>query len=199
MSAATLVTAQHGTFGRNLANILTLLRLALALPVAALVLAGSPGDLVLAELLFGIAALTDLADGRVARRRGQVSNLGAFLDPVADKCVLDMCVVALLLVRAFPAALALLLIGRDLAVTALRLTNQKQPARLAPGRPAKIKTCALYAGIGGLILGRMSGGPVLVGAWLLVAVGAALSLLSALQYLRHARSALIARQSARSC
>jgi len=199
MSAATLTNSSTGVISRNLANVLTSLRLALAAPIAALVIRSSMATLLLAAALFAAAALTDLLDGHVARRRRSVSMLGGFLDPIADKCVLDACIVALMLGHAFPPGLALLLIGRDLAVTSLRLTRSSQPSLFAPRRLAKLKTCALYLGVGGLILGRLTGGPILVSSWLLVAGGALLSLLSAAQYLRSAYSGRQADQSARPC
>lgn len=71
-------------------------------------------------LLFGIAGLTDWLDGFLARKLGQSSAFGAFLDPVADKC---MIVVALTLLVDFgrtPAVLAMIIISREIAVSALR-------------------------------------------------------------------------------
>ena len=189
MSAATLVTGSAGSLTRHLANMLTALRLALAAPIGLLLLAGSRAELLLAAVLFGTAALTDLLDGRVARGQGRVSAVGCFLDPLADKCVIDTCIVALVLLGAFPLALALLFIGRDLTITLLRLRRRTPPALLAPGRMAKLKTGALYAGIGGLVVGRLSSGPILFASWLLVGSAAVLSVLSATRYVRDALAA----------
>lgn len=201
MHAATFESGRAATLNRNLANILTSLRLALALPVAALILMSSTPSLLLAALLFGVAGFTDFVDGRVARGRGHVSALGCFLDPLADKCVIDAAVAALTLAHAFPVPLALLLIGRDLVITALRLARRTRPALLAPGRMAKLKTLGLYVGIGGLIAARVAGNPALFVSWLLVdiswllVVGAALlSIASAVQYLRRTVVALPARR-----
>jgi len=85
------------------ANALTLLRLALALPFALAVRAGSPG---LASLVFACAALSDLADGRIARRRGEISALGGFLDHAVDAAFVSIGAAALASVGALPLLLA---------------------------------------------------------------------------------------------
>src|SRR5579875_3652582 len=75
-------------FGRSqFANLLTGLRLLLALPVVLLILTQPAPWRIVAALLFAVAGLTDLLDGQVARRWGAVTALGCFLDPLADKAV----------------------------------------------------------------------------------------------------------------
>ena len=82
----------------NLANMLTLLRIA-AIPVVVICFY-SPLDYArpLAGVLFGLAAITDMIDGWVARKFGQISRFGEFLDPVADK--LMVAIVLVMLVQA---------------------------------------------------------------------------------------------------
>lgn len=76
----------------------------------------------LAAFIFTVAALTDLLDGYLARRLGQISRLGAFLDPVADKLMVVIALV--LLVEQYPsiwlALPAAVIIGREVTVSALR-------------------------------------------------------------------------------
>ena len=78
----------------NLANLLTLFRIA-AIPVVVICFYSPlPYARPLAAILFGIAAVTDIIDGWVARRFGQTSRFGEFLDPVADKlmvCIVLVC------------------------------------------------------------------------------------------------------------
>jgi CDP-diacylglycerol--glycerol-3-phosphate 3-phosphatidyltransferase len=74
----------------------------------------------LACALFTIAAITDGFDGYFARRFGQTSRLGAFLDPVADKLMVCAALVVLLELRRVDALVALIIIGREIAVSALR-------------------------------------------------------------------------------
>ena len=85
------------------ANSLTLLRLLLALPFALAIRADSP---VLATALFTLAALSDFADGRIARRRGEISALGGYLDHAVDATFVSVGAAALASVGALPGALA---------------------------------------------------------------------------------------------
>jgi phosphatidylglycerophosphate synthase len=85
------------------ANLLTLLRLLLALPFALAVRAGSP---VAASLVFALAAASDFADGRVARRRGEISTLGGFLDHAVDAAFVSTGAAALASVGVLPWLLA---------------------------------------------------------------------------------------------
>src|ERR1700687_4239055 len=110
----------------NLPNILTLLRiLALSLVVFFFFVGGrntSSPAYPIAGLLFAAAAITDSLDGYLARRLGQTTRLGGFLDPVADKL---MVAVALVLIvsrdpRAIMVLTAAVIIGREIAISALR-------------------------------------------------------------------------------
>ena len=103
-------------------NVLTLIRIIL-IPVLVIVFY-MPGQWTyqLSAAIFGIAALTDLLDGYLARRLNQTSPFGAFLDPVADKLMVAVALV--LLVQDNPAPLfaipAAIIIGREIAISALR-------------------------------------------------------------------------------
>lgn len=142
----------------------------------------------LCSALFGLAALTDWLDGYLARRLGQTSAFGAFLDPVADKLMVATALV--LLVQAIPtplmAAAAAIIIGREIAISALRewmaqLGGQEQVAVSMVG---KIKTTAQMIAVL-LLLYRepLWGFPTLeIGLSLLVAA-AMLTLWSILHYL----------------
>jgi cardiolipin synthase len=70
--------------------------------------------------LFTVAAITDAFDGYLARKYGQTSRLGAFLDPVADKLMVCAALVVLLQLNRVDALVALVIIGREIAVSALR-------------------------------------------------------------------------------
>ena len=106
----------------NLANILTLFRIA-AIPVV-VVMFYAPYEHArpVAAILFGIAAITDLIDGWIARRYNQTSRFGEFLDPVADK--LMVVIVLVMLVQAqsnlWEDVIAMIIIGREITVSALR-------------------------------------------------------------------------------
>ena len=101
------VTAQ------NAANLLTLARLFCVPPIVLLTTAGRYHD---AAALFLLAALTDLADGYVAKRFSGVTPLGAVLDPVADKLLMASVFLTLVLEGHLPVWIVLLVIGRDLLI-----------------------------------------------------------------------------------
>lgn len=130
----------------NLPTLLTLSRIALIPVFVGIFFTPLPGKNLLCTALFGLAALTDLLDGYLARRWNQTSAFGAFLDPVADKLMVGAALV--LLVQAIPTPLmaiaATIIIGREIAISALRewmaqLGKHKQVAVSAVG---KFKTTA---------------------------------------------------------
>jgi CDP-diacylglycerol--glycerol-3-phosphate 3-phosphatidyltransferase/cardiolipin synthase len=106
----------------NLANILTLFRIA-AIPVVVICFYSSiPNARPIAAVIFGIAAITDIIDGWVARRFGQMSRFGEFLDPVADKLMVSIVLVMLVQAQAgwFEDIIAMIIIGREITISALR-------------------------------------------------------------------------------
>jgi CDP-diacylglycerol---glycerol-3-phosphate 3-phosphatidyltransferase len=75
---------------------------------------------VVALIIFWMAAATDLLDGYLARRWGQVTTIGTLLDPIADKLLVSAALIALVQVRVVPGWLVVLLVGREFAVSGLR-------------------------------------------------------------------------------
>src|SRR5262245_40119990 len=113
----------------NLPNALTILRIFFVpLLVAALVqekVGFQLGDLWvtndwLALAIFLVAAGTDLLDGYLARRWKQVTTIGTLLDPIADKLLISAALISLVQIRALPGWMAILIIGREFAVSGLR-------------------------------------------------------------------------------
>ena len=113
----------------NLPNLLTLLRIFFVpLLVAALVqenlrlhiLEYTITNEILALGIFLVAAATDLLDGYLARRLGQVTTVGTLLDPIADKLLVSAALISLVQVRMLPGWMAVLIIGREFAVSGLR-------------------------------------------------------------------------------
>ena len=106
----------------NLPNVLTLGRLLVVPFFAALLLLDSTSDAarVLAAGLFVAACLTDVVDGHLARSRGQVTDFGVMADPIADKALVGTALVGLSLAGALPWWATLVVLGREVAVTAMR-------------------------------------------------------------------------------
>jgi len=99
----------------NIPNLFTLLRLILVPFVVAAILTAEPGR---ALLLFVAAAVTDVADGAAARYLGRTTQAGAYLDPIADKCLLSGVFIALALAGIVPHWFVFIVFGRDLYILA---------------------------------------------------------------------------------
>lgn len=178
----------------NIPNSLTFLRIGL-IPVFVLVFyAPLDWGRQLACLIFVAAALTDLLDGYLARKLRQTSQLGAFLDPVADKLI--VCVALVLLVSRggslWLAAPACVIIGRELVISALRewLAGTRARARLAVSRLGKVKTVSQFLAL--LLLlwsGAAPAHPLYLWGCGLLLAAAALTLVSMAYYLLLARRA----------
>ena len=181
-----LTPATGGWALRHAANLLTARRLLLAIPVVLLLLAEAPRARMSAALLFIVAALTDLLDGYLARRSHRVSALGAFLDPLADKLLVDGALVALAVRGDLPFLLAAFFLARDAGITLLRVLSRSRRARLQPGALAKAKTASISAGVALLLLGTAAGDAaraILVPpAWATIWLAVLLTLASAVEY-----------------
>ncbi|MBF0285128.1 MAG: CDP-diacylglycerol--glycerol-3-phosphate 3-phosphatidyltransferase [Magnetococcales bacterium] len=105
----------------NLPNIMTTSRIVL-IPVfvACAILAPGRWGLLLSTAVFGVAALTDWADGYLARTRGEMTPFGRFFDPVADKLLVLSALLLLLAEGHAPLGLVLLITGREIIIMALR-------------------------------------------------------------------------------
>jgi len=130
-----------------LPNLLTIVRI-LAIPIILLLLF-SPGRAyqVITAFLFLLVAMTDTLDGYLARRRGMVSTLGQFLDPLADKLLIVTALIALILARGIPLWMVVVIVGREIAVTGLRGIAVSQSIIISPSTLGKYKTVFEVASI----------------------------------------------------
>ena len=136
----------------NVPNILTVLRIALIpvfvgifyLPKNSMTLGALPAHWVniTATSVFALAAFTDWLDGFWARKFNQASNFGAFLDPVADKLMVAAALIVLVEFERIGAVIALIIIGREIAVSALRewMANLGKSSNVAVASIGKVKT-----------------------------------------------------------
>ena len=143
-----------------------------------------------ATLVFVLAAATDWLDGYLARRLNQMSAFGAFLDPVADKLIVVGALVALLYLNRVDMLVALIIIGREIAISALRewMAKVGQSRSVAVAFVGKLKTLSQMIAIPLLLYNDELFG-VLDCRWLgtvLISIAAVLTVVSMLYYLRRA-------------
>ncbi len=179
----------------NLPNLLTWLRIAAIplivgvhyLPDATL----SPsGKNWVGAIIFVAAALTDWLDGYLARKLGQTSNFGAFLDPVADKLMVSAALIVLVQMGRADAILAFIIIGREITISALRewMAQAGKSKSVAVSTIGKFKTAAQMIAVVALLLWE----PLLPGVstplvgQIALIVAAVLTLWSMFYYLRRA-------------
>jgi len=174
----------------NIPNILTSLRI-LFIPVLIVVFYVFPLEwrYLASALVFAVASVTDWLDGYLARKLGQLTPFGAFLDPVADKLLVAVALVLLVELHASPilAIPAIVIVGREIVVSALRewMAEYSSMRSVAVSYLGKIKTTFQMVSI----IFLLAGGPdiespvVLIGYALLYAA-AILTLWSMFQYLK---------------
>ena len=130
----------------NLANMLTLARIfAVPVIVVLLYLERSLHSVLLAytsSAVFIVASLTDMADGYVARRQNIITNLGKFLDPLADKLLISSVLIMLVELGWVDAWIVVVIICREIAVTGMRGVAADKGVVIAADRYGKMKTIA---------------------------------------------------------
>lgn len=175
----------------NLANILTLFRIA-AIPVIVLCFYSQlPNARPIAALIFGVAAITDWIDGWVARRFGQTSRFGEFLDPVADKLMVSIVLVMLVQAEAswFEDVIAMIIIGREITISALRewMATIGERANVGVSMAGKVKTTLQMFGIGLMVYhNTLFGIPIYTVGFVLLVMAAIMTIWSMVIYLRAA-------------
>lgn len=136
----------------NLPNFITLFRI-LLIPVFVLLFITPTEDRSLsAAVIFVVAAMTDLLDGYVARRTGQVTRLGKLLDPIADKLLVLSALILLVNVDRVSALVAILVIAREVAVTGIRAIAAGEGMIISAETTGKYKMALQVGAITMLIL-----------------------------------------------
>lgn len=124
----------------NAANLITVARILLIPVFVALFFSEIPYGDIMAAGVFIIAAATDKLDGYVARSRNSVSTLGEFLDPLADKLLVAAALIALVGMDRVPAWVAMVILGREIAVSVLRIVGLAQGVSIPAAGLGKAKT-----------------------------------------------------------
>jgi CDP-diacylglycerol--glycerol-3-phosphate 3-phosphatidyltransferase len=136
----------------NLANWLTLFRLFLVPIFTFAVLLDVPGGAFIGAVVFAVASITDGLDGYIARSRKEVTKFGKLMDPIADKLLVTaalLCLVQLGQVSAWP---ALIIIGREFAVSDLRMIAASEGVVISASRWGKVKTVSQIVAVLALLL-----------------------------------------------
>ncbi len=178
----------------NLPNLLTWLRI-LLIPMFVGIFyfekswVSLPNQNLVATVIFTLAAITDWFDGWLARKLNQTSAFGAFLDPVADKLMVAAALIVLLQLGRVDAIVVLIIIGREIAISALRewMAQMGESKSVAVSFLGKLKTGFQMVAIPLLLYDDTLGilDPHLVGTWLIYAA-AVLTLVSMAYYLKMA-------------
>jgi CDP-diacylglycerol--glycerol-3-phosphate 3-phosphatidyltransferase len=137
----------------------------------------------IAAVLFVVAALTDFADGKLARRWGAVTSLGAFLDTTADKLLVTGVLTALVAENRASIWVATIIIGRELMIMGLRGLIAADGTVLKPSIWGKLKANVQFVAITlAIIRWSIDIGPLLLDEWAML-IAAAITVVSGIEYL----------------
>ena len=183
----------------NTPNLLTVLRIFLVPFLVVVLLTKFEGKEYWALGIFLFAAATDVLDGYLARKRGQVTSLGILLDPIADKLLISAALISMVQLAIVPAWMVMVILGREFAMTDLRALASRKGVSIPASTWGKFKMASQVLAISLLIIGEKgrpldeaAGLPGLIyvlgrGAlWLVVSV----AILSLVNYLFRVRSVI---------
>lgn len=139
--------------------------------------------------VFIAASLTDMLDGKIARKYNLVTNFGKFMDPLADKLLVCSALIALSDIGRMPAWIVIVIIARDFIISGFRLVAAEKGVVIAAGWSGKIKTtvqmimvCFLVADLGGKVFYVID--------QVLIYIALVLTIVSLLDYLVHNKDVL---------
>lgn len=178
----------------NLPNALTLFRIFLVPFLVVVLLTKFTGREYAGLAIFLVAAVTDFFDGYIARKRNQMTRLGALLDPVADKLLMSAAFISLVELQYAKAWMVCIIIGREFAVTGLRSIAAQQGVVIEASGLGKGKMISQVIAISLLILGHELGKFMIIGniaLWIVMIF----ALVSAVDYfMKFARAVLLPRR-----
>jgi CDP-diacylglycerol--glycerol-3-phosphate 3-phosphatidyltransferase len=141
----------------NIPNSLTLLRILLAPLLVVVLLTEFPDKEIWGLVIFLLAALTDALDGMIARRTNRITVTGAMLDPIADKLLMSAVFISLVELGLAPAWMVTLIVGREFAVTGLRLIALERNVPISANYWGKAKTTTQIIAVSLLIFSNHLG------------------------------------------
>lgn len=126
----------------NLPNKLTLLRIIMILPFLLVLYLDVPGAAYIALAIFILASLTDMLDGKIARKHNLITDFGKFADPLADKMLVTAAMIWFVESGQMPGWALLIVILREFAVSGLRMVASDKGRVIAAGWSGKVKTAS---------------------------------------------------------
>ena len=172
----------------NLANKITYLRL-LLIPVFVIVFYLGSTGVIISGFIFIVAALTDFFDGYIARKRNEVTTLGSFLDPLADKILTMAAFVLLAIIGLIPAWSVILILAREFMVNGLRFIAAEKKIVISASFLGKVKTMSQMVAIVFLLLSPLNAIVFLIGIivyWIAVVA----TIISGVEYIYQGRELL---------
>jgi CDP-diacylglycerol--glycerol-3-phosphate 3-phosphatidyltransferase len=136
----------------NLPNTLTIIRIILVPIFMFVLLVKVPYGQLFAAVIFIIAASTDGLDGYIARKRKQITNFGKLMDPLADKLLVSAALISLVQLGQISGWVAVIIIGREFAVTGLRSIAASEGVVIAASKLGKLKTVSQIIAIVAILL-----------------------------------------------
>ena len=176
----------------NIANILTMLRLVLVPVFIAVYWMDTPTRSGIAFVVFAFAAATDKLDGYLARKHNLITDFGKLADSIADKALISAALIMLSWHGHLWWWVTVLMIGRELAITLMRMYMVKVEV-MAAGWTGKVKMVFQSLGIGGLLIPWAAFLPsgfatfLIWASYALIGIALVLSIVSALEYVRDAQ------------
>jgi CDP-diacylglycerol--glycerol-3-phosphate 3-phosphatidyltransferase len=189
----------------NVPNMVTMGRVVLIPFVLSFIDNFSPLRSFIASLLYLISAAGDGLDGYLARKRGEVSTLGKFLDPLADKLTVTAVLVFMVALSRVPAWVVVVIIARDLAVNGLRSIASAQGLVIAASDTGKIKTALQLVAVMMLLIyfryPALGSGKTVdyhLAGMIVLYISTVVSVVSMAQYMRDFLSAALAQPRAKA-
>lgn len=167
----------------TLATLVTTARILLIPVFMVFLLVNIPYGVILAVAVFILAAVTDGLDGYLARSRDEVTQLGILLDPLADKLLISAALVSLIQLDRISAWVAMLILGREFAITGLRLVAAGEGVVIPASKLGKIKTISQIVAIVAVMIN-------LPGSIFLLWVAVAVTIWSGIDYFAKAANVL---------
>jgi CDP-diacylglycerol--glycerol-3-phosphate 3-phosphatidyltransferase len=189
-------------FPLNVPNVLTVLRILLVPVLVVALTTGLKNGDTIAAVVFAVAAFTDGLDGYIARSRRSITTFGKVMDPIADKMLITAALISLVSLDRLAAWVAMVIIAREFAVSALRVAAAQEGAIIPASILGKIKTVIQIATVLVLIAvndPHATWVDVLVGLMVFATVASGLDyFLNVRREIEEARERLHAQRSARS-